>query len=114
MGQDEKLPSAPAPQSLPQPLDRGVAAIEDESTVDPTNETAAKGTTPAAGEDERKFLAGMQMWLVASSLTTASFLVLLDNAIVATVCFPIAYFALRADYPSHNYALTRITPRTPL
>ncbi|OAQ71903.1 MFS transporter [Purpureocillium lilacinum] len=90
MGQDEKLPSAPAPQSLPQPLDRGVAAIEDEGTVDPTNETAAKGTTPAAGEDERKFLAGMQMWLVASSLTTASFLVLLDNAIVATVCFPIA------------------------
>ncbi|OAQ92417.1 MFS transporter [Purpureocillium lilacinum] len=87
MEKDEKLPPAGAPQPQPQPpLGDDAAKHMDASdlTLDSDLETAVEGVTPASRDDERKYLAGVQMWLVMSSLITASFLVLLDNAIVAT------------------------------
>ncbi|KAL3962757.1 hypothetical protein ACCO45_004280 [Purpureocillium lilacinum] len=87
MEKDEKLPPAGAPQPQPQPpLGDDAAKHTDASdlTLDSDLETAVEGVTPASRDDERKYLAGVQMWLVMSSLITASFLVLLDNAIVAT------------------------------
>ena len=90
MEKDEKLPPAGAPQPQPQPpLGDDAAKHTDASdlTLDSDLETAVEGVTPASRDDERKYLAGVQMWLMMSSLITASFLVLLDNAIVATVRF---------------------------
>ncbi|UNI18074.1 hypothetical protein JDV02_004369 [Purpureocillium takamizusanense] len=108
METDEKPRPVPAPQPqqhLPTALGLGghddsdeqaaaaaAAAIPSKhASADPTTdsdlETAVnKGATPAAtaGDDGRKYLAGVQMWLIMSSLITASFLVLLDSAIVAT------------------------------
>ncbi|KAJ6438908.1 MFS transporter [Purpureocillium lavendulum] len=99
MGLDEKLDHGVAPppygdhvradaEDTPSP---NTAVGVGSNVSDSDLETAVEGATSsaaaaaaAAKDAEPKYLGGIQMYLVMSSLITASFLVLLDNAIVAT------------------------------
>lgn len=52
-----------------------------------TDEKQAAVQLSSEGEEERKYLTGLKLFLVCAAVTLVCFLVLLDTAIIVTVCF---------------------------
>jgi len=65
-----------------------------------TDEKQAVVQLSSKGEKERTYLTGLKLFLVCAAVTLVCFLVLLDTAIIVTVCFCCDANNLNLTHPS--------------
>lgn len=73
--------SESATQKTPKEVESGSSSPPSSSGTETSNIVQTSGK-----DDERKYLTGLKLYLVVIAVTLVSFLMLLDTAIIVTVC----------------------------